>query len=272
MTAPTSGVPAPAAMLTIGQLADYVGVTVRAVRHYHQRGLLAEPARDSSGYRRYGAQAVLDLIRIKILSDAGVPLARIDDLLSAGPEQFAESVAQIDGTLRRQIRELQRRRRQIADLAGGQHMFLAPELAGFLDELRAAGVSERAVQVERDGWILLMARYPERAIEWLEHKRADLANPELQRLYREYEQAADWDPADPRLERLADAMVRYLVRKYPSQDDMPNLAIDDPAVIALLSSYFGSASSPALERLGKLADQQLEGHWLHQWALTPGTP
>lgn len=60
-------------MLTIGQLAKYVGVTVRAVRHYHQRGLLTEPGRDASGYRRYDAHAVLDLIRIKILSDAGVP-------------------------------------------------------------------------------------------------------------------------------------------------------------------------------------------------------
>ena len=40
-------------------------MTVRAVRHYHQRVLLAEPARDSSGYRRYDADAVVDLIRIK---------------------------------------------------------------------------------------------------------------------------------------------------------------------------------------------------------------
>ena len=42
-------------MLTIGQLAAYAGVTVRAVRHYHQIGLLPEPERDASGYRRYGA-------------------------------------------------------------------------------------------------------------------------------------------------------------------------------------------------------------------------
>jgi hypothetical protein len=53
------------AMLTVGQLVD-TGMTVRAVRHYHQRGLLVEPARDASAYRRYGAQAVLDLIRIKV--------------------------------------------------------------------------------------------------------------------------------------------------------------------------------------------------------------
>ena len=73
------------AMLTIGQLAGHTGVTVRAIRHYHQRGLLAEPERDASGYRRYGATAVVDLIRIKTLSDAGVPLARIQELLTAQP-------------------------------------------------------------------------------------------------------------------------------------------------------------------------------------------
>jgi MerR family regulatory protein len=40
-------------MLTIGQLAAYAGVTVRAVRHDHHIGLLPEPERDASGYRRY---------------------------------------------------------------------------------------------------------------------------------------------------------------------------------------------------------------------------
>ncbi|NEB06570.1 MerR family transcriptional regulator, partial [Streptomyces sp. SID13726] len=59
-------------MLTIGQVAAHLGVTVRAVRHYHQKGLLPEPERDASGYRRYGADAVVSLVRIKTLSDAGV--------------------------------------------------------------------------------------------------------------------------------------------------------------------------------------------------------
>jgi DNA-binding transcriptional MerR regulator len=42
--------------ITIGQLADYAGVTIKAVRHYHKRGLLEEPARDASGYRRYSVR------------------------------------------------------------------------------------------------------------------------------------------------------------------------------------------------------------------------
>ena len=60
-------------MLTIGQLAADAGVTVRAVRPSHALGLLPEPARDHSGYRRYDATAVDELIKIRTLSEAGVP-------------------------------------------------------------------------------------------------------------------------------------------------------------------------------------------------------
>jgi DNA-binding transcriptional MerR regulator len=60
-------------MITIGQLARYAGVTIKAVRHYHRRSLLAEPPRDSSGYRRYDAQDAIDLVKIKTLAEVGVP-------------------------------------------------------------------------------------------------------------------------------------------------------------------------------------------------------
>lgn len=72
-------------MLTISQLAAYAGVTVRTVRHYHAKGLLPEPDRDHSGYRRYDAAAVTELVRIRTLSAAGVPLSRVRELLAAGP-------------------------------------------------------------------------------------------------------------------------------------------------------------------------------------------
>jgi DNA-binding transcriptional MerR regulator len=93
---------------------------VRAIRHYHQRGLLAEPDRDASGYRRYDAQAVVDLIRIKTLTDAGVPLARVQDLLGADPAEFAAAIAEIDQALREKIRDLTRHRRRIAELGREQ--------------------------------------------------------------------------------------------------------------------------------------------------------
>ncbi len=94
-------------MLTISQLAAYAGVTVRAVRHYHAKGLLPEPDRDHSGYRRYDAKAVVELIKIRTLAEAGVPLARVQELLAADEEEFAAAVAEIDVRLRREIRERQ---------------------------------------------------------------------------------------------------------------------------------------------------------------------
>ena len=74
--------------ITIGQLADYAGVTIKAVRHYHKRGLLEEPPRDASRYRRYTARHALDLVKIKTLAEAGVPLVRIKELLAADPDAF----------------------------------------------------------------------------------------------------------------------------------------------------------------------------------------
>jgi DNA-binding transcriptional MerR regulator len=241
-------------MLTIGQLADYVGVTTRAVRHYHQRGLLPEPERDASGYRRYGAQAVVDLIRIKTLADAGVPLARIQALLVAEPEQFARGITQIDQALRRRIRDLEQQRRRIAELAAGDRLFLPDEVVSLLDELRRLGVSQRAVDMERDGWILLAARSRGQAAGLAKDKRSDLADPEFRRLYLTCDQAFDWDPADPRLEEVADAMVAFAARHRPDPDS-DRATLDDPVAVDLLSSPPGG-SSPAWEQLLRLTSDR----------------
>ena len=240
-------------MLTIGQLADYVGVTTRAVRHYHQRGLLPEPERDASGYRRYGAQAVVDLIRIKTLADAGVPLARIQALLGAGPEQFSKGIAQIDQALRRRVRDLEQQRRRIAELAAGDRLFLPDEVVGLLDELRRIGVSQRAADLERDGWILLAARSPGQAAGLANDKRSALADPEFRRLYLACDQAFDWDPADPRLEEVADEMVAYAARHRPDRPD--GATLDDPVAMDLLSSQPGG-TSPAWQRLLQLTSDR----------------
>jgi len=250
----TASYTAAGGMLTIGQLADYVGVTVRAVRHYHQRGLLPEPDRDASGYRRYGAQAVTDLIRIKTLSDAGVPLARIAGLLDAEPGQFARAVADIDRALAARIHDLEGQRHRIAELAAGDRLFLPPEVADYLDELRQIGASQRVVQLERDGWIVLAARLPDQVSGWAKDKRTGLASPEGRQLYLAWDQAFDWDPADPRLEQLADDLVA-LAQQYQDQHrDDPPVELDDPVAVALLSHPW--VSSPAWERLLQLCEER----------------
>jgi DNA-binding transcriptional MerR regulator len=242
--------------LTIGQLAAHAGVTVRAIRHYHRRGLLTEPDRDASGYRRYDAQAVVDLIRIKTLADAGVPLARVQELLGAGPAEFAAATAEIDQALRAKIRDLSRHRHRIAELTAGERLFLPAEVVDMLDDLRALGVSERGVRTERDGWILVAALSPELIPGWIDRKRSALADPEFRQLYLACDEAFDWDPADPRLEKLAAWIVAWSARHPPDGDSGPPQHGMPPAV-ALLSSQAASAS-PAWQRIGQLGRELLK--------------
>ncbi len=154
-------------MLTIGQLAAYSGVTTRAVRHYHQIGLLPEPERDASGYRTYAAPAVVRLIRIRTLAEAGVPLARVQQLLDADADEFAEAVGEIDRRLRDEIREVQEHRRRIAKLAAGDSLALPTVVTAYLDGMRALGAPEVMVEMERDAWILIAARMPEKIAEYM---------------------------------------------------------------------------------------------------------
>lgn len=194
-------------MLTISQLAAYAGVTVRAVRHYHAKGLLPEPGRDHSGYRRYGAAAVVELIRIRTLADAGVPLSRVHDLLGADDDAFAAAVAEIDRRLRDEIRELQRHRGRIAQLAAGDSLALPPEAVAYLMRLRDIGVSEEMVEAERDAWILVAAHLPERMPFYMEMKGEQLDDPHVRDLYRDLTEMIGWEAEDPRLDDVADRLA-----------------------------------------------------------------
>ena len=195
------------AVLTISQLASYAGVTVRAVRHYHAKGLLPEPERDHSGYRRYDAHAVVELIRIRTLADAGVPLARVRELLGADEEEFDAAVADIDRRLRAEIRERQRHRERIAQLAAGDSLALPPEAVAYLDRLRELGLPELMIEGERDAWILVAAQLPEHMPLLMKLKQQQLDDPALVELYRDIAAVIDWPADDPRVAALGDRLV-----------------------------------------------------------------
>jgi precorrin-8X/cobalt-precorrin-8 methylmutase len=69
--------------LTIKELTNVVGggITPRMVRHYHQLGLLPQPARSSGNYRLYAESDVQRLQRIVALKQQGFQLAHIQKLL-----------------------------------------------------------------------------------------------------------------------------------------------------------------------------------------------
>ncbi|MBF6339123.1 MerR family transcriptional regulator [Nocardia abscessus] len=236
-------------MITIGKLADYAGVTIKAIRHYHERGLLVEPDRDSSGYRRYTARDAVDLVKIRTLAEAGVPLARIKDLLDADPDALTAAIAEIDRTLRDRIAQLRRTRGQLAQLRGGDQLFVSPEAAAYLDDLRALGISERHIRLERDGWILMQTASPEDAAVWIAEKRELIADPEFCALYLEHDAAYDWSPDDPRLPALADR-TRIWFAAHQSRSEIRPVA--NPAIARLAAQSQPGASSPAWDRLAQL--------------------
>ncbi len=243
-------------MLTIGELASYAGVTVRAVRHYHAKGLLPEPERDHSGYRRYGADAVVELIRIRTLAEAGVPLARVRDLLRADGEEFATAVADIDKRLRAEIRERRRHRERIARLTAGDSLALPSEVVEFLDRLRALGVDERIVQIERDGWIPLAAHAPERVPEWMARKREQIADPRFIAFYLTLGQALDHTDDDPRLVELADQLAAYLtqIAEERGADYIDDADIAPP--LAKVMDALAFDTMPSARRLIELLKQR----------------
>ena len=223
-------------MITIGQLAAYAGVTIKAIRHYHKRGLLEEPSRDASGYRRYTAEHAIALIKIKTLAEAGVPLARIKELLAADPDHFAAAMAEIDRNLQERAEELVRSRERIAGLSAGDRLFVSAEVADYLDRLLELGVSQRSAQMERDGWILMQSVSPKEAAILLADKCDALNDPEFRAIYLEYDEAFDWSPDDPRLSALAERVERWLANRSKTLKGGER-SMADPIMATLMATY-----------------------------------
>ena len=97
------------------ELAELAGTSLRAVRHYHQVGLLAEPERLSNGYKQYGVAHLVRLVRIKRLVDLGFSLPQVAAMGDADdhPEQ---ALRQLDTELADAIERLQRARDELGEL------------------------------------------------------------------------------------------------------------------------------------------------------------
>jgi DNA-binding transcriptional MerR regulator len=251
-------------MLTIGQLAAYAGVTQRAVRHYHAKGLLPEPPRDHSGYRRYDAHAVVRLIKIRTLAAAGVPLSRIGELVAAGEKEFAVAVRDIDHRLRAEIRERQRHRQRVAQLAAGESLALPPEVVAYLHRMRELGFLERVIELERDSWIIIAAQAPDQVPAMMALKQEQIEDPVVRELYLAIEKICDCTPDDPRLPVFADRMVEFIEAMGEKAEHMaPESSVDDgwltEEIVDLLDSAFVDSFAAAPRLLELLEERGFTG-------------
>ncbi|KOU10763.1 MULTISPECIES: MerR family transcriptional regulator [Streptomyces] len=115
----------PPRQVKIGDAAAFAGTTPRAIRHYHEIGLLPEPERGGDDRRRYGYEDMIRLLWIRRMTAAGVALDDIREAFTTGTasagadsgdgiagilERLEETLAEQEAEVRRQRTAVQRMR------------------------------------------------------------------------------------------------------------------------------------------------------------------
>ncbi len=195
--------------ITIGQAAAFVGVTVKTVRHYHKLGLVEEPQRDNSGFRRYGSAELLRLVQIRALAAAGVPLAEIGPLLDADSAHFAAALVDVEQQLNARIDELIARRDTLHRLADGDRALLGDRAVALLERMTGLGFPSGEVATAREGWVLAKALVPEGFDDYLAHVEHAFEDPAYVILIKRAAEAAAWEPDDPRTAEFATEMADH---------------------------------------------------------------
>ena len=244
--------------VTIGQAAAFAGLTVKAVRHYHRHGLIDEPRRDSSDYRRYGSADLLRLVQIRTLAAAGIPLAEIRVLLDADPDRFATALVDVERRLTDRIEDLIARRDTLRRLADGDRALLPDRALALLDSALALGFTADEVALVREGLVLVMALAPEGFDDYLSQAERVLDDPRYILLIKRMWRAAEWEPDDPRVDELATAVADHLIADTSLLPIPTGLqARSDGAIRYELLSRHEEDQTPASARLAALIKTRL---------------
>lgn len=243
--------------ITIGQAAAFAGVTIKTVRHYHKLGLVEEPDRDGSGYRRYGSGDLLRLVQVRTLAAAGVQLADIATLLDAGPERFAAALTDVEQRLTARIEELVARRDMLHRLADDRAL-LPDRACAVLDRMHRLGFSTDYVAGQREAMVLFRALVPEGFDSFVTQLEYRLDDPEFVDLTKRSWDALSWDPDDPRIEDLASALADNLLAKPELLAMSPGFRVgsDTAARYGMVNTH-GQEEWPTSARLTALVESKL---------------
>ncbi|MEV7008767.1 MerR family transcriptional regulator [Streptosporangium sp. NPDC051022] len=214
-----TGKDAAARRWSIGELARASGLTVRALRHYDEIGLLPASERTVSGHRRYTERDLRRLYRVRALRALGLSLEEIADALAGS----ADDLVTMRELLTAQLRDLE-------DQAGRIHR-LERRIHGLLRQLDDASMPGPDQFMTTLEMMSVFETYftPEQR-EQLAERRAALG-PEAV------------EEARTRWTALVEELLHHVRADTP---------VDDPRVRDLLSRWdaLGAAFHPAGERSG----------------------
>ena len=207
--------------LKVGDAARATGLTVRALHHYDEAGLVRPSERTASGYRLYGMRDLVRLERVAVLRRAGLGLDEIADALASGDVRAA---------LERRLAEVDQ------ELAAG-----ADARRRLVNAIKELKMIERKLKARREA--VGDERIAEVEREWGE-------------LFAELERhrAAGTDPADPAVRALAERGDALFAEFHGGDPELVQHASEawkgnDPAevsrgtVSAELWSYYGEVQA-----------------------------
>jgi MerR family transcriptional regulator, thiopeptide resistance regulator len=212
-------------MLTVKQVAKISGVSVRALHHYDEIGLLKPASTGRNGYRYYGRDELLRLQQILLHRELDIPLGEIRAILDDPKFDQLEALQQqrdkLAAEAKRYAQLVRTIDRTIADLNGESAMRNAELYKGISAEKQA----------EYEAWLIKkyggdMPKYIEiskRKYETLSQAEKDQLNTELQELETAWADAmkngvpADSSALDPLLGRFRDWVASMWNRPCPPE-------------------------------------------------------
>ncbi|MFD5736595.1 MerR family transcriptional regulator [Streptomyces sioyaensis] len=262
--------------MRIGELASLVGVSTRAVRHYHHLGLLPEPARRANGYREYGLPDAVALARLRRLAELGLGLDEVRDILADDSgRELAEVLAELDADLARQEEEIRSRRGRLAALRrqAEEHGGLPAE-GPVSDELAAVFGEMARTSAARPGPEPAMAAKEREVLALLEstgqagrRRMADLlgkmtAEPgAMERMYEVYgllDALAEAAPDDPRVGWAAQALADCVPDAVAAELAVPGRegAAPEGGFLAAVHAQFAPAQAAAVREAVRLVTER----------------
>lgn len=127
--------------MRIGELAERLGVTTKAIRFYERIGLLPDPSRTSSGYRSYEEVDAERLVFIKTAQRLGLSLDEIKEII-AFRDRGEQPCGYVADVLQRQVTDLDARIREMRALRDELRRLQARAAQGTTAESKFCGVIE----------------------------------------------------------------------------------------------------------------------------------
>lgn len=196
----------------VGELAKQTGLTVRALHHYDEIGLLSPSRRSASGYRLYDGDDVARLLQILALRQLGFSLDEIRDCL-AKPEFSLPRVLELHVSRLREGIELQRKLcSRLETVAMRLRSSEVVSVEEFLETMEAMNMFEK--------------HYTQEQLQQLEERRKMLGDDKIREVEQEWprliaevkaEMDKGTDPASETVQRLSRRWME-LVREFTGGD------------------------------------------------------